>query len=61
MAESAGKLSGKYPFLRTMDALQIAIAINVKADAFVTNDIRLKKVNELKVIVLKDYLPHLSL
>lgn len=24
MAESAGKLHGKYPFLRTMDALQIA-------------------------------------
>ena len=33
-----------------------ASAIEVGADAFLTNDKKLKKVEEIKVIVLKDYL-----
>ena len=57
IAETAGRLRGKYPFLRTMDALQIAVALNISADAFITNDINLKKIDEIKTIVLKDYLP----
>lgn len=57
ISESAARLRGKYPFLRTMDALQIAAAQNISADAFITNDINLKKIDEIKIIVLKDYLP----
>ena len=57
IAESAGKLRGKYPALRTMDAIQIAVALDIGADAFITNDRRLKSVTEIDVIVLKDYLP----
>ncbi len=57
IAETAGRLRGKYPFLRTMDALQIAVAQNISADAFITNDTNLKKIDEIKTIVLKDYLP----
>lgn len=56
IAESAGRLRGKYPFLRTMDALQLAVAINIPVDSFITNDVKLKKVHEINVIVLKDYL-----
>jgi predicted nucleic acid-binding protein len=56
IAEEAGRLRGKYPSLRTMDALQIAAALNISADAFITNDINLKQINEIKVIVLKDFL-----
>jgi predicted nucleic acid-binding protein len=55
MAESAGRLRSRYPSLRTMDALQVAIALHVSTDAFITNDNNLKQIDELKVIVLKDY------
>jgi predicted nucleic acid-binding protein len=56
IAESAGRLRGRYTSLRAMDAIQIAVAINVGADAFITNDVRLKQITELKTIVLNDYL-----
>lgn len=55
IAESAGKLRGKYPTLRTMDAIQIAAAISVGTDAFLTNDRRLKSVTEIGLLVLADY------
>ncbi|MBI5376711.1 MAG: type II toxin-antitoxin system VapC family toxin [Candidatus Schekmanbacteria bacterium] len=56
IAEAAGKLRGRYPSLRTIDAIQISAAINSGADAFITNDVKLKQIKEIKVIVLKDYL-----
>ena len=56
IAESAGRLRGRYTSLRAMDAIQIAVAINVGADAFITNDLRLKQIAELKTIILSDYL-----
>lgn len=56
IAEAAGRLRGKYKDLRTIDAIQIATALDVGADVFLTNDIRLKKIKEIKVLVLKDYL-----
>jgi predicted nucleic acid-binding protein len=56
IAESAGKLRGCYPFLKSIDAIQISAAIDVGADAFLTNDIKLKQIKEIKVLVLKDYL-----
>lgn len=56
IAESAGKLRGRYPFLRTVDAIQISAAIDVGADAFFTNDKRLKQIKEIKVLVLAAYL-----
>lgn len=56
IAELAGKLRGRYTSLKTLDAIQIAVSINVKADAFITNDVKLKQIEESKVIVLKDYL-----
>ncbi len=56
IAEAAGKLRGRYPFLRALDAIQISAAIDVGADAFLTNDDKLKRIKEIKVLVLKDYL-----
>ena len=56
IAETAGKLRGRYSFLKTIDALQLATALYVAADAFLTNDAKLKQIKELRVILLKDYL-----
>jgi len=56
IAETAGNLRGHYSFLKTVDALQLAAALDVGADAFITNDIKLKNINKLPIIVLKDYL-----
>jgi len=55
-AETAGKLRGRYPFLKTVDAIQLAAALDVGAGAFLTNDVKLQQLNELKVLALKDYL-----
>ena len=56
MAETAGHLRGRYPSLKTIDALQISAAIDLGVDVFVTNDTKLKQIKELKVMLLKDYL-----
>jgi predicted nucleic acid-binding protein len=56
IAERAGKLRGQYSDLRAIDAIQISVAIDVGADAFLTNDKKLKQIKEIKVLVLKDYL-----
>jgi predicted nucleic acid-binding protein len=40
--------------LRTPDALHIATAIGVGCDAFLTNDLGLKRVSELKILVLDE-------
>ncbi len=55
IAEKAGRLRGHYTSLRAMDAIQIAISIQIGADAFVTNDKKLKQIQDLQIIVLKDY------
>ena len=56
IAEAAGKLRGRYPFLKTVDAIQLAGALDVGAEAFVTNDLKLQQFKELKDLILKDYL-----
>lgn len=56
IAEKAGRLLGKYSFLKGLDAIQIAVSIEVGANAFLTNDKKLKQVKEIKVLVLEEYL-----
>ncbi len=56
IARFASKLRSKYKVLRTPDALQIASAILSGCNGFITNDAKLKKVKELKVINLADYI-----
>lgn len=56
IGESAGVLRGKYPHLKTVDAVQIAAALDAEADAFLTNDKKLSGIKEIKILVLNDYL-----
>jgi len=56
IAQTAGELRGKHGFLRTMDALQISAASVYETDIFLTNDLQLKRVPEVEVVVLKDLL-----
>ncbi len=53
IAEVAADLRARYN-LRAPDALQLAAAIKAGCDAFLTNDATLKKVTELKVLVLSE-------
>ena len=55
-AEAAGRLRGRFPFLKTVDAIQLAGALDLRVEAFLTNDVKLQQFNELKVIILKDCL-----
>lgn len=34
IAEIAGKLRGRYPGLKTVDAIQVSVAIDIGVDAF---------------------------
>lgn len=56
IAEKAGMLRGRYPDLKTIDAIQLSAAIDVGVDAFITNDKKLKQIREIKTIVLENYL-----
>lgn len=42
--------------LKTPDAIHLATAIEHKADVFITNDKQLKKVKEIAILYLGDYL-----
>ena len=53
IAERAADLRARYN-LRTPDALQVAVALENRCEAFVTNDSGLKRVVELKVLVLDE-------
>lgn len=53
IAQTAASLRARYN-LRLPDALQVATAIISGCDAFLTNDLGLKRVTEIKVIVLDE-------
>lgn len=55
IAESAAQIRAKYD-IRTPDALQIATALAINCQFFLTNDEHLKKVSEIQVRTLKDML-----
>ena len=54
VAEAAYKLRAKYDFLKGMDALQISVAIEKECDQFLTNDKRLTKISEVKILLVED-------
>jgi len=54
MAEISSTLRAKYLSLKNFDALQIACAINYGCKRFLTNDIQLKKIKELEVILIDE-------
>ena len=49
----AAEIRAKYN-TRTPDALQIATAIEQKADYFLTNDVRLKSITEINVLTISE-------
>ena len=51
----SARLRAKYS-IKTPDAIQIAVGILYGANNFLTNDPVLKKVPEIKVLILDDYL-----
>ena len=55
VSELSAKLRAKYA-IRTPDAIQIAVGIIYGADVFLTNDSDLKKVKDIKVLILEDFL-----
>ena len=55
IAEKAAELRALYG-IKTPDAIQLAVGIENNGTLFVTNDRALKRVNEINVLVLKDYL-----
>ena|SRR6266511_33489 len=56
VVEKAAELRAKYR-LKMMDALHVASAVTNRADIFLTNDAGLRRVTEVKVLVVADYLP----
>jgi predicted nucleic acid-binding protein len=55
VADTAAKLRSKYKGLKGMDALQISAAINSKCDHFMTNDRRLKQIDEISIMLINDW------
>lgn len=55
ISEKAAELRAKYA-IKAPDALQIAATLVHKADKFLTNDADLKKVTELEVLILDDFI-----
>jgi predicted nucleic acid-binding protein len=55
IADIASSLRANYN-INTPDAIQIATSLEVKADIFITNDAILKKISEIKVLLLSEML-----
>lgn len=55
VSEMSSKLRSKYS-IRTPDAIQIAVGLLYRASKFLTNDSALKRVSEIDVLVLDDFL-----
>lgn len=53
MAERSADLRGRYN-LRTPDALHLAAALETRCDSFLTNDLGLRRVKELTILVLDE-------
>ena len=52
---SAAKLRAKYN-LKTPDAIFISTALEEGAEAFITNDVRLENVADLKIVIISKYI-----
>lgn len=55
VARSASDLRARHE-LRAPDSIQVATALVGKADAFITNDDYLKKIEEIEIIVMREVL-----
>lgn len=55
LIENVSRLRRKY-LLRTPDSIQIATSLSQQANLFITNDKRLKKIKEIKTVLLDEFL-----
>lgn len=55
VARLSAKLRGTYKTIKIPDAIQIAVTILKNYPVFLTNDIKLKQIKELKVVTLQDF------
>jgi len=55
ICDEAARLRAKYPALKSVDALQLASAIKSACEVFMTNDRRLRQVNEIEVLLVEDW------
>lgn len=53
IAQRASKLRANHPFLKSMDALQLAVALETGCGQFLTNDRKLDKVLEIEIVLLQ--------
>ena len=56
VARLASKLRAKYKTIRLPDALQVSAPLLKNYSLFLTNDEKMKKVKEIKVVMLDEYL-----
>lgn len=56
ICERSAMLRAAHDWIRTPDAIQVATAIRNDAELIVTNDERWRRLTEIQVIVLKDFL-----
>jgi predicted nucleic acid-binding protein len=54
--ELAARLRAEYDWIRTPDALQVATALQHGAELIVTNDYRWRRLTEIQVIILRDFI-----
>lgn len=54
IATKAYQLRAKYQFLKGMDSIQIATALVSNCKEFITNDKKLKKIEEISVILIEE-------
>jgi predicted nucleic acid-binding protein len=54
IADLTSTIRAKYPSIKNFDALQIATAVNSNCSLFLTNDKKLKVVDELRISLIED-------
>jgi predicted nucleic acid-binding protein len=57
ICERAALVRSTHKWLRTPDALQVATALEYGAHMIVTNDERWRRLTEIPVVILRDYMP----
>ena len=56
IAETAAKIRAEYKDFKAMDTLQLAVAVEIGCDLFLTNDKQLKQFTGIKCITLEEWI-----
>lgn len=55
MAEKTARIRAQYPSFKAMDALQLASAVELGCDIFLTNDKQLRQFSELRCVTVDEW------